>query len=95
MGLQLDEVPPREEREKDLMKALIIKRRGEIGGQTSRRSKKHYGKVCGEKFGNKETFEKYWNDRLIGRLMRKLGFPRKQISFPWWKEPADGTIIEY
>ena len=81
-----------EDREKDLMKALSVIRRG-YWRTNMEMIKDALWKVCGEKFGNKETFEKAWNDELIGKLMHKMGFPRIHKYYPWWEELADGTPI--
>jgi len=91
--IRVYELYSRKEKSADLQAALVSIRRENFWRATTEDIKDALWKVCGAKFASKEVFEKVWNERLIGRLMRERKLPRRRKYVKTWHELADGTII--
>jgi len=91
--IRVYELYSRKEKSADLQAALVAIRRKNFWRATTEEIKGALWKICGAKFASKEVFEKVWNERLIGRLMKERGFPRRQKYVKIWEELEDGTPV--
>jgi len=70
-----------EERLEDLKKALELLRQRGITTPNTGQIREALWETCREKLQTREAFEKVWTAENIGRLMRRLGAKRIQVSF--------------